>query len=557
MKDVVSSFLAQTTKRPLAQIEFLLEVPKDTTRGDYALPCFTLAKTHKKAPALIAQELAQTTKLPKGIIKLQAVGPYLNIFIDTNSAAQETLATILKQKDRYGKGTRAKNEHILIECSSPNIAKPFGIGHLRSTIIGSSLANSARFQGAKVTTLNYVGDWGTQFGKLIVGYEKWGDPKKLKQDSLAHLLDLYIKVSSDETYEEAARNAFVKLEQGNKKYVQLWKQFKELSLAEFKEIYAQLGVTFDVYSGESLYNTAKEEVLKELQKKKLLKKDQGAEIVDLEKYNLGVALIQKSDGTTLYATRDIAAAKDRQKTYKFTEMWYEVGSEQKLYFRQLFKLLELLGYSWAQKLIHLDHGLYLDQDGKKFATRKGKTVFMKDILEEAQELARAEISKREKLPIKELARRATLIARAAIIYGDLKNNRTHDMVFDLDRFLSFEGDTGPYLLYAYARAQSLLEKATYKAGKAPKLTALAPSEKALITKLAHFPATCQQAYEQRAPHILASYAFQLAQAFNKFYHAEQIIGSKEQTQRCALVGAYAQVLKNALLLLGITPLASM
>jgi arginyl-tRNA synthetase len=557
MKDVVSSFLAQTTKRPLAQIEALLEVPKETTHGDFALPCFTLAKTQKKAPQAIAQELAKTTKLPAGITKLQAVGPYLNIFIDTTSVAQETLTAILKQKEKYGQGTQAKKERIIIECSSPNIAKPFGIGHLRSTIIGNSLANIARFQGAEVKTLNYLGDWGTQFGKLIVGYEKWGDTKKLKSNPIQHLLDLYVQVSADERYEAQAREAFAKLEQGDTKYLALWKQFRELSLKEFKEIYAQLGVTFDIYSGESFYNTTKEGVLHELTHKKLLKKDQGAQIVDLESFGLGVALIQKSDGTTLYATRDIAAANDRQKNYKYTQMWYEVGSEQKLYFGQLFKIVTLLGYGWAQGLAHIDHGLYLDQDGKKFATRKGKTVFMKDILKEAQELARAEITKREKLSSKEVDRRALLIARAAIIYGDLKNNRTHDMVFDLDRFLSFEGDTGPYLLYAYARAQSVLEKAKYKAGKAPKLSSLTLTEKALITKLAQFPEACHQAYEQRTPHVIAGYAFHLAQTFNEFYHAEQVIGSKEQTQRCALVAAYAQTLNNALHLLGITPLASM
>jgi len=556
MKDQVLSFLAKATKLSSTQLETILEVPKDPTLGDYALPCFILAKEQKKAPHIIAQELAQT-KPTNGITKLQAVGPYLNIFIDTTSTAQETLTTIFKQKENYGQGTSAKKETILIECSSPNIAKPFGIGHLRSTIIGASLTRIARTQGAKVKTLNYLGDWGTQFGKLIVGYERWGDAKKLKTNPITHLLDLYVKVSADPTLEEHARAAFAKLEHGDKKYLKLWKQFKDLSITEFTKIYQQLGVEFDVYSGESLYNTDKDKVLLDLKNKKLLKKDQGAEIVDLSQYELGVALIQKSDGTTLYATRDIAAAKDRQQKYRFTQMWYEVGAEQTLHFRQLFKLLELLGYTWAQGLTHIDHGLYLDHDGKKFATRKGKTVFMKDILKEAQELAEEEVQKREKLSGKEVKKRAQAIARAAIIYGDLKNNRTHNMVFDLDRFLSFEGDTGPYLLYAYARAMSVLKKANYKQSKVPKLTALTTTEKALLTKLAQFPEATLQAYEQRTPHVIAGYAFQLAQTFNEFYHAEQIIGSKEQTQRCTLVQAYTQTLKNALRLLGIEPLETM
>lgn len=556
MKDQVLSFLAKATKLSSTQLETILEVPKDAALGDYALPCFILAKEQKKAPHLIAQDLAKT-KLSKEITKLQAVGPYLNIFIDTTSTAQETLTTILKQKEKYGQGKVAQKETILIECSSPNIAKPFGIGHLRSTIIGASLARIARTQGAKVKTLNYLGDWGTQFGKLIVGYQRWGNEKKLKTDPISHLLELYVKVSQDDTLEEEARQAFAQLEQGNKKYLALWKQFKEVSLIEFNELYAQLGVAFDIYSGESFYNTQKDEILKELKVKKLLKKDQGAEIVDLESQGLGIALIQKSDGATLYATRDLAAAYDRQQKYKFTQMWYEVGAEQKLYFKQVFTILTLLGNAWAKGLAHIEHGLYLDQDGKKFATRKGKTVFMKDILEEAQELAAAEVQKREKLSNKEVQKRAQAIARAAIIYGDLKNNRTHNMVFDLDRFLSFEGDTGPYLLYAYARARSVLTKANYKQSKVPKLATLTPTEKALITKLAQFPEATLQAYEQRTPHVIAGYAFQLAQTFNEFYHAEQIIGSKEQVQRCALVEAYTQTLKNALSLLGIDPLEAM
>jgi len=364
--------------------------------------------------------------------------------------------------------------------SSPNIAKPFGIGHLRSTIIGESLSRICYFMGYKTIKVNYLGDWGTQFGKLIVGYKKYGSASKLKKDPINHLLELYVKVSNNPDLEQESRDWFRKLESGDKEALKLWKLFRKLSLEDFSRIYALLNVKFDVISGESLYNNKMDSTIKELESKNLLKESEGAKVVDLEKYGLGICLIKKSDGATLYATRDLTATLDRYKKYKFERMIYEVGSEQKLHFNQVFKVLELLGHSWEKNCIHVDHGLYLGKDGKKLATRKGTNFFMYDILDETISLAKKEIAKREKLSNSELDKRAKQIALAAIIYGDLKNYRTNDITFDIDRFLEFEGNTGPYLLYTYARARSILRKAKYKYSPNIKTSKIEDREKQLV-----------------------------------------------------------------------------
>ncbi|MDD5700360.1 MAG: arginine--tRNA ligase, partial [Candidatus Nanoarchaeia archaeon] len=408
----------------------------------------------------------------------------------------------------------------------------------------------------KTVKINYLGDWGTQFGKLIAGYKKIGNEKKLKSNPIKHMLELYVEGNKEE-YDEESRQWFKKLEDGNKEAVSLWKKFKDYSLKDFDKIYKTLGIKFDVISGESFYNNKMGATVSELKKKKLLKESEGAQIVDLEKYNLGVCLIKKSDGATLYATRDLTAAIDRHKKFKFDKMIYEVGQEQKLHFQQVFKILGLMGYNWAKSCIHVYHGLYLDKDGKKFATREGKTVFMEDILSETIELARLEILKREKLKEKELEERAEAIAIAAIFYGDLKSYRANDIVFDINKFLSFEGDTGPYLLYSYARAKSILRKAKYKQKPKIKAGSLNNSEKNLVLKLSAFPEAVAHANQNLSPNLIANYSFELAQMFNEFYHANQVIGSENEAFRLALVDSFSQVLKNALSLLGISVIEKM
>ncbi len=556
MKEIISSEISKIVGLNKKEIENLIEIPPDSKLGDYAFPCFTLAKIKKRNPVEISKEISEKIK-NKNFEKVESNRAYVNFFIDKKIIAEETLKKVLREKDKYGSNNNGKNKIIFIDMSSPNIAKPFGIGHLRSTIIGNSIAKISEFNGFKTKKINYLGDWGTQFGKLILGYSKFGDNKKLKENPIKYLLDLYVKVNGDESLEQEAREMFKKLEDGDKKALSLWKKFRELSLKYFNKIYEILGIKFDEISGESLYNNKMLSTIKDLERKRLLEESEGAKIVNLDKYGLGVCLIKKSDGATLYATRDLTAAIDRYKKYKFDRMFYEVGSEQTLHFKQIFKILELLGYNWAKECFHISHGLYLEKDGKKFATRKGKTIFMEDILDETISLAKKEIEKREKLPKTELEKRAKALALAAIFYGDLKNDRQKDIIFDVERFLSFEGDTGPYLLYSYARAKSILRKAKYNPKNKFSFFNLDEKEKNLIVHLANFPVVVEHAYKNLSPNTIANYSFQLAQTFNEFYHSIKVVGSKEEEFRLALVQSFAQVLKNSLNLLGIKTIENM
>jgi len=554
MKEQVVSVLSKLIKLDKKEIEKLVEIPKDSSLGDFAFPCFSLSREMKKNPVEIAKDLSGKLK-SKEFEKVEAKGPYLNFFVNKSDLISETLKAILKEKDKYGSSSMGKGKTIVIDMSSPNMAKPFGIGHLRSTIIGNSISQISKFSGFKVIKINYLGDWGTPYGKIISGFQDFGNKSELKKNPIKHLYEIYVKVSKDEKYEEKGRETFRKLESGDPKIIKIWEEFRKLSLNEFKKIYSLLNIDFDVVSGESLYNNKMDAVVKELEKKNLLEESEGAMIVNLEKYGLEPCLIKKSDGTTLYATRDITAAIDRHNKYHFDRLFYEVGQEQKLHFKQFFKVLELMGYPWAKNCVHIEHGLYLGEDGKKFATRHGKTIFMEDVLNETIELAKKEIEKREKVKGNELAKRAKAIALSAILYGDLKNYRANDAVFDIEKFLSFEGNTGPYLLYSYARAKSIVRKSKVK----PKVESINLSEKEtrLITKLSQFPEVVNHSYAQLSPNLIANYSFELSQLFNEFYHSTQVIGAENEASRLAIVSAFAQVLKNALSLLGISTIEKM
>ncbi|MEM4259216.1 MAG: arginine--tRNA ligase [Candidatus Pacearchaeota archaeon] len=555
MKEKIAELLSKPTKLKKGDILKLIEVPKDSKLGDYAFPCFSLAAKLKKNPLEIAKELAKGLQNALEFEKVEAVGPYVNIFINRHILAEQVLQKIQKEKDRYGSSKLGKNKKFVIDMSSPNIAKSFGIGHLRSTIIGNSIAKIAEFLGFKTIKINYLGDWGTQFGKLILGYKKFGNPKELEKNPIKHLQELYIKVDKNPDLEQEAREWFKKLEYGDAEALALWNRFRALSIIEFQKIYDLLNVRFDVISGESCYNKKAEKLVKELQKKNILVESQGALIVDLRQYGLGVSIIKKADGTTIYATRDLAAAIDRYNKYKFHLLLYETGSEQKLHFQQIFKILELMNKKWVKNCRHITHGLYLDKDGKKFSTRKGKTISMEEIINEASFIAKQEILRREpKIKKKELEKRALAIALAAIIYGDLKNYRVNDIVFDIERFTSFEGDTGPYLLYSYARARSILSKAKYKPYKKYTIHNLNNSEKNLIAQLGEFDAIVLNAFNTFSPNIIANYAFETSQIFNEFYHSNRVIGSENEQFRLVLVDAFSQVLKNAMNLLGISVL---
>ncbi|MDO8517400.1 MAG: arginine--tRNA ligase [Nanoarchaeota archaeon] len=593
MKEVILKLIEKELKGKLKkeEIEKLIEIPPSDKMGDYSFPCFSLAKIEKKSPLLIAEELKEKIQLPIEISNTDAKAGYLNFFVNKKMLAKKILEKIIKENKNFGKTNIGKNKTIVIDMSSPNIAKPFGIGHLRSTIIGNSIANICMYNGFKVIKINYLGDWGTQFGKLIVGYKKFGNASQLKKDPIKHLYEVYVKAnkesqsqqaerdslslqmgtnknnhnklqsikpicSNKEDYEQEARDWFKKLENGDKEALKFWKTFKELSLKEFEKIYKLLNIQFNVISGESFYNTKMENTIQELKKKNLLIESQGAFVVDLEKYNLGYCLIQKTDGATLYATRDITAAIDRHNKFKFEKMIYEVGSEQKLHFNQVFKVLELMGYKWAENLIHVEHGLYLGEDNKKLATRKGKTIFMQDILDETIQLAKKELESRYKLSKKELESRSLSIARAAIFYGDLKNYRANDMVFDIENFISFNGNTGPYLQYSYARANSILKKVKKSTAKY-ELFDLKEQEIKLIKKLNDFPETIFKAYEKLSPSEISNYSYELSQIFNEFYQECPVIGSIEQNFRLKLVEAFRDVMKNSLNLLGIDAIEEM
>ncbi len=563
MKPAVIKVLKKALKKEKVEItdeeiDNLLEVPPNQDMGDFAFPCFSLADKLKQTPNQIALQIRSNigNRPIMDFDDIQTSGPYINFFLSRKNLARKTVWEILTQKEKYGKTNLGKRKKIVVEFSSPNIAKPFGIGHLRSTIIGNAIANICEFEGFNAVRINYLGDWGTQFGKLMVGYKKFGNEKKLHTDPINHLLELYVKVSKNKTYDKQAREWFKKLEEGDKEAQMLWKLFREFSLNDFKKTYKTLGIKFDEYSGESQYQRKMKKVITELEAKNLLKKSEGAKIVDLQEDKLGVCLIEKTDGSTLYATRDIAAAISRYNKHQFEKMVYEVGQEQSFHFKQIFKVLELMGYEWAKNCIHIPHGLYLDKDGKKFATRKGKTIFLKDILEETVSLAKKEIQKRSpKLPKTKLEKRALQIAIAAIFYGDLKNNRSSDIVFDTKKFISFEGDTGPYIQYSYARASSILKKT--KNQDKFKVYSLEPKELELVKKLADFPEVVMASYKNLAPSLVANYSYQLAKIFNEFYHSCPVIGSKQEAFRLALVQAFRQILKNSLTLLGIDVIEEM
>ena len=544
-------------KLDLEKIESLIEVPKDPSNGDFSFPCFILASPLEQPPHEIAIDLRKNIKSKK-FSEIQTVGPYINFFLDRPELSLDLVKIVATQKEKYGTSETFKKRKAFVEFSSPNIAKPFHIGHLRSTIIGNSISEICKAQGYEVTKANYLGDWGSQFGKLLHAYAKFGDAKKINKDPIKHLYEIYVKINSKKEYDEESREWFKKLEQGNEEATILWKDFKEISLKEFDRIYKLMGIKFDVLLGESQYEKEMLNVVEELKKKKLTKVDEGALIIDLKKDNLNVALIKKSDGTTLYVTRDIASAISRKTRYGFDKMIYEVGQEQTLHFQQLFKILEMMGYGWSKDCVHVSHGLYLGKDGKRFATRKGKTVFLSEIIEETKELAKKQIKERSpKIDKKELDERALKIAIAAIYYGDLKSNRTNSVVFDLERFVSFEGDTGPYLLYSYARAKSILRKIKPKKTSKLEIKKLKEKEFALTKKISEFTAIVEKAYEQLSPSIIANYAYHLAQLFNEFYHDCPVKGSDQELFRIQLVAAFAQTLKNALKLLGIETLEEM
>lgn len=543
------------------EIESIIEIPPSIDMGDYAFPCFSFSEKLKMSPHDIAIELREKiNNFPQtDFDDIQVQNGYVNFFIVKTSLARQVVWDAIEKKRKYGSSEIGKKQKVVIDFSSPNVAKPFGVGHLRSTIIGNSIANTSSFLGYNVKKINYLGDWGTQFGKLIYGFEKFGSNKKLLKDPIKHLLDIYVKVNKSKKYEEPSRDAFKALENRDKKSLMLWKLFRTLSIEEFESIYKIFGIKFDEISGESISAKHSKNVIKELKEKNLVKESQGALIVNLEKYNLGICIVQKTDGTTLYTTRDIAEAIRRYKKYKFDKMIYESGQEQTLHFKQVFKILELMGNEWAKNCSHVSHGLYLDKNGKKFATRKGKNVLMEDILEKTTSLTEKEIKRRwPNISKRKLKETGLTVALAAILYGDLKNNKRNNIVFDLKKFTSFEGDSGPYILYTYARAGSILEKADKKKIQEKfQLKDIEEAEFKLVKNLSNFPEIVLNSFNGLNPSLIANYCYETCQKFNNFYQNCPVIKSDKLSFRLTLVEAFRQTIRNALHLLGINVVEKM
>ena len=538
-----------------SEIERLIEKPKFLNQGDLAFPCFHLAKIMKKPPVEIAKELGSRLQnsVDGSVERFEAAGGYVNVFLNKKKAAKELLNEIVLKKNRYGDLDLGKNETVTIDLSSPNIAKPFSMGHLRSTVIGNSLSLIYEKSGYKTVKINHLGDWGTQFGKLITAYKLWGSEEEVKKNPIQELLALYIQfheeAESRPELEQEGRNWFRRLENGDAEALELWKWFKEESLKEFKKIYDLMGIEFDSYAGEAFYNDKMDAIVEMLKDKELLLDSDGAQVVSLEEHELPPCLIKKSDGATLYATRDLAAAKYRFEEYSFVKSLYVVGNEQSLHFKQLKAVLAKMDFPWAAGIIHVPFGMML-KDGKKMSTRKGKVVLLEDVLNDSIQLAEKNIE--EKNPDLENKKEiAKMVGTGAIVFHDLKNFRMNDIEFSLDEMLKVEGETGPYVQYTNARAQSLLKKGGYEETLADSKWA-AITEWPVITLLQAFPQTIERAVHTNDPSQIAKYVLSLSQAFNKYYGEVRILEeNEEKNARLQMVHCVCIVLEEGLRMLGI------
>ena len=544
------------------EIKSMVEIPQDQSMGDYAFPCFRLAKTMRKAPNLIAAELAEKLQGEQLFSEVSPVNAYVNMFVSREEMMKSTISEVLEEKENFGRSDIGGNKKVIVEFSSPNIAKPFHIGHIRSTVIGNSLSKIYDALGYDVFKINHLGDYGTQFGKMICAYRRWGNREDVINSPIKTLLGYYTKfhveVEEHPELEDEARAIFTKLEQGSKEEVELWQWFREESLKEFQRVYDMLGIEFDSYNGESFYSDKMPRFEKELSDKGLLQESKGAQVVDLEEYKLGTALIKKSDGSSLYITRDIAAAVYRKENYDFYKNIYVVATQQNLHFQQLFKIIELMGYDWAKQCVHVPFGMVRLEEGT-MSTRHGRVVFLEDVLNGAIEKTR-EIIEEKNPNIENLEEITSQVGIGAVVFNELSNNRIKDYTFKWDQILNFDGETGPYVQYTHARCASLLRKAgedIVAKAQDPKnvdFALLAKSDSAYeLTKLIYaFPGVVEQAGEKYEPSIITRHIIDIAQCFNKFYHDEHIIvdDEVEKTSKIALVIATKRVIATGIGLLG-------
>lgn len=576
MKTKICEYL-ETMVEDLSALELqgLLEVPPESGMGDYALPCFALAKKLRKSPNLIAEEV-KSLLLPQmenlGIAKVEVVGAYCNIFLNREKYAVNCLAKLYASNQ--GIAQIGEGKTVCMDYSSPNIAKNFHVGHLRTTVIGNSLYKIYEKLGYGVVRINHLGDWGTQFGKLLVAYKLWSSPEEVKEKGIEELLRIYIKFDGEAEDNPAlldeARSYFVKMEQNDPEVLAIWEWFKEISMVEFQRVYELLGISFDSYLGESYYRDKVPALVKELEEKQLLQESQGAKVISLEAYDMPPCLITKSDGGSIYHSRDIAAVLYRKQNYDFEKCLYVTGLEQSLHFKQVFKAVELMGYDWAKNLVHVPYGL-VSLEGAKLSTRKGNILYAEDILNEA--IRRAAASIEEKNPgLENKEQVARMVGVGAVVFHDLFNQRIKNIDFCWDEVLSFEGTTGPYVQYTYARAKSIMRKYGVVSGEALRMDKISKDKLAgddtaeiqyglltddttyaLLKTLSGYEEAVTTAAERYEPSVVARYAVSLAAAFNRFYHECPILHAEEEEKRArlALVDCVQSVLSDACGLLGL------
>lgn len=563
-KEYVIDKLAELTELEKGVIENSVEVPPEEKMGDLAFPCFPLARIMRKAPPIIAAELAEKFNSDEVLDKVEAVGGYLNFFFNRAEFEKETIEAIKASNGNWGTSDIGNGKTVLVEYSSPNIAKPFHIGHLFSTAVGNSLARIYKHLGYNVQSLNHLGDWGTQFGKLISAYKRWGDPSVIEKDPIKELLKIYVKFHDEAKehpeLEDEAREYFKKLEDGDEETTRLWSYFREQSLVEFKRVYDMLGVKFDSYNGEAFYSDKMQEVVDILDEKGLLTDSEGAKVVDLSELNVPPCIILKSDGATIYATRDIAAALYRHRTYNFDKNIYVVGTPQALHFKQIFAVMEKAGWEWSKNCKHVGFGL-VKLPGKSMSTRNGDVVFLEEVLNESIEKTRA-IIETNSPDMENKDEVAKKIGIGAILYTFLKNSREKDIVFAWDTMLDFEGESAPYCQYGYARGRSILRRAEgidYSDADLSKATS--DEAYALVKQLNSFGDAVKDAADKNEPFYINRYVTNLTKAFNKFYNTNPImkddVDDETKKARLAIVDASTQVIKTALGLLGIDTVESM
>jgi len=553
-KELIASELAKVIEGlDQETILNLLEQPKSSDLGDIAFPAFSLAKIERKAPQAIAADIAEKIDASH-FEKVVATGPYVNFFLDKSKISDHVIKSVIEAGADYGQQDEGHGGNITIDLSSPNIAKPFSVGHLRSTVIGDALSNIFRKMGYNTIKINHLGDWGKQFGLLMVAYKKWGSKEAVEANPIDELLKLYVRINAeienDPALDEEGRLWFKKLEDGDPEATELWQWFRDESLVEFNRIYKLLGVEFDSLNGEAFYNDKMDEAVQILEEKGLLKESKGASIVELDDVNLPPAMIKKSDGATLYITRDIATAIYRARTYNFVKNIYAVGQEQSNHFRQLKAVLKKMGFDWSDDMIHVDFGL-VTKNRQKLSTRKGNIILLEPTLQEAISRAKAQIEeKNPELENKEEVAHA--VGVGAVKFYDLKTDRRNGYDFDLEAMVSFEGETGPYVQYAYARIQSILRKANFTPSTDATYSLSDPESWEIIKLLQDFARVVKRAAENYDPSLIAKYAINLAQAFNKYYaHTRILDESPERESRLALSYSTAVVLKEALRLLGV------